>query len=57
MLMLPFPLESTGASIVESIPYDDWLYDQSAFLQALELDPGAAKKIAFTPGLELRFGS
>jgi Tol biopolymer transport system component len=56
MLMSPFALATTGASIVESIPYDDWLYGQSACLQALELDPGAAKRIAFTPGLELLFG-
>jgi hypothetical protein len=55
-LTLPFTLPPTGASFVETIPYDDWLYGQSAYLQALEIDPGALKRIAFTPGLELVLG-
>lgn len=55
-LLLPFTLAPTGASFVETIPYDDGLYGRSAYLQALVLDPGAVKRISFTPGLELVLG-
>jgi hypothetical protein len=45
-----------GASLVGTIPVDDQLCGVSIYLQALELDPGAAKNLSFTPGLELAIG-
>jgi hypothetical protein len=41
---------------VGTIPVDGQLCGVSIYLQALELDPGAAKNLSFTPGLELAIG-
>jgi len=45
-----------GASLVATMPPDEQLATASLFLQALELDAGAAHGVAFTAGLELRPG-
>jgi Tol biopolymer transport system component len=55
-LQLLFVLLPAGRSLVVGVPYDPQLCGMSFFLQALELDPGAAAGISFTPGLKLTIG-
>ncbi len=45
-----------GTSISGGISIDDDLCGFTIDLQAIELDPGAAKGVSFTPGLELLLG-
>lgn len=55
-VVLPATLPVVGLTIPLQIPSDPWLCGRSIFLQGLVLDPGAARGIANTPGLELRVG-
>ena len=45
-----------GISIAGALPADDALCGFEVFVQALELDPGAAKGMSFTAGLKLVLG-
>ena len=45
-----------GASPFGDIPNDESLMRFAIELQAIEVDPGAAKGVSFTQGLELVFG-
>jgi VCBS repeat protein len=56
LLALPLPIDTGGAALTGSIPNDPALTGVTVDLQALELDPGAAKGVSFTPGLELVLG-
>jgi len=49
-------LPASGASLSDLIPNDDDLCGFTVDLQAIEADPGAAKGVSFTPGLELVLG-
>jgi Tol biopolymer transport system component len=49
-------LRPSGVSLLETIPRDPALCGVVVYLQVLELDPGAAKGISFTPGLQLVVG-
>jgi len=49
-------LPASGASLSDLIPNDDDLCGFTLDLQAIEADPGAAKGVSFTPGLELVLG-
>jgi Tol biopolymer transport system component len=49
-------LPSDGATITGDIPDDTALCGTTVDLQAIEADPGAAKGVSFTPGLELVLG-
>jgi hypothetical protein len=49
-------LPASGASLSDLIPNDDDLCGFALDLQAIEADPGAAKGVSFTSGLELVFG-
>ncbi|MFO0984856.1 MAG: FG-GAP repeat protein [Planctomycetota bacterium] len=51
------PLPGGGLALPGSLPCDPILCGVSVFLQALEVDAGAAKGISFTPGLQLVLGS
>jgi Tol biopolymer transport system component len=57
LLILPGPLDAAGASYHDEIPRDDRACGLSIFVQVLEIDPGAAHNISFTPGIEIHFGS
>jgi Tol biopolymer transport system component len=61
LLVLPFVTEllalpSSGVQFGGAIPGDASLCGLVVDLQALELDPGAARGVAFTPGLALSLG-
>jgi hypothetical protein len=49
-------LAPSGLSIGGDLPADDALCGFEVFVQALELDPGAAKGMSFTAGLKLVLG-
>ncbi len=49
-------LAPSGTSIEGDIPANEALCGLEIFAQALELDPGAANGVSFTPGLKLVFG-
>jgi hypothetical protein len=49
-------LPASGASLSDLFPNDDELCGFTVDLQAIEADPGAAKGVSFTPGLELVLG-
>jgi Tol biopolymer transport system component len=49
-------LPLAGLSLGFTVPYDRTLFGVVLDVQALEIDPGAAKGLSFTPGLELVFG-
>jgi Tol biopolymer transport system component len=49
-------LPASGVSLTSDIPDDDRLCGFTSDLQAIEVDPGAAKGVSFTPGLELVMG-
>jgi hypothetical protein len=55
-LFLPFLLPPEGATLTFDVPYDVALFGMHAYVQALELDDGASRKVSFTPGLDLGFG-
>jgi hypothetical protein len=54
--ILPIPIPATGALLSGAIPDDPGLLGVVVDLQVLELDPGAAHHLSFTPGLELLIG-
>jgi cold shock CspA family protein len=56
VFVIPVPLGPGGVSIVGDLSADDALCGFEFFLQALELDPGAAKRMSFTAGLKLVLG-
>jgi len=56
LLWIPLSIPAAGLSLPGSIPSDVQLCGVSGFVQALELDPGAAFGLSFTAGLELDFG-
>jgi len=45
-----------GSSFTGDLPLDAKLYGITIDLQVIERDPGAAKGVSFTPGLELVLG-
>ncbi len=49
-------LPPAGTSFTDDIPIDPSLCGFAIDLQAIELDPGAARGVSFTPGLELLLG-
>ena len=49
-------LAPSGTSVDGDIPSDESLCGAHVYAQALELDPGAAKGVSFTPGLDLLLG-
>jgi WD40 repeat protein len=49
-------IPSSGSSFTTTLPYDPALFGFTLDLQVIELDPGAAKGVSFTPGLELVLG-
>jgi len=53
---LLFTLDAAGTTLSEDIPWDPALYFAEFFVQVLEADPFASKKLSFTPGLHLRIG-
>jgi Tol biopolymer transport system component len=55
-LVIPFTFSFGGDSFSGNIPQDSRLCDFAVDLQAIEGDPGAAKGVSFTPGLELVLG-
>jgi WD40 repeat protein len=56
ILTLALGLGPTGTTVTDVIPDDDRLCGVLVDLQVLESDPGAAKGVSFTPGLELTIG-
>jgi len=61
LLVVPFltiflDIPANGISIAGDLPDDDTLCGFPVDLQAIEVDPGAAKGLSFTPGLELVLG-
>ena len=55
--ILPFGLPGSGVTLPGDVPCDPILCDLSVFLQVLQSDAGASHGMAFTPGLELHFGT
>jgi hypothetical protein len=55
-LFLPIPVPPAGATLSGAIPDDELLVGRALFLQAFEFDPGAAKGISSSAGLELLLG-
>lgn len=53
---LTFALPTSGLALSGDIPLDDAFANVDVFVQAWLTDPGAAKKIAFTDGLQLHLG-
>lgn len=51
------PLPAGTTTLTGSIPNDPSLCQVAVDLQAIEADPGAAKGVSFTPGLELILGN
>jgi hypothetical protein len=57
-IVVPIPLlPDSEFTIGISVPCDATLCGFSVYLQALTLDPGASKGVAFTPGLQLMVGN
>jgi hypothetical protein len=56
LLWIPATIPTAGLSLPGSIPSDVQYCGLSGFVQALELDPGAAHGFSFTAGLQLTFG-
>lgn len=55
-LFLPVVVPPSGFSDCAEIPWDPALCNSVITLQLLQIDPGASRGIAFSPGLELRIG-
>jgi hypothetical protein len=55
-VLLAFALAPGGYALPVEIPIDPALCGESAFLQSIELDPGAQFGLSFSAGLELDFG-
>jgi hypothetical protein len=56
VLFFPVWIPVGGATAIGSIPDDEALCGVKGYAQAIELDPGAARGVSFTQGLELVFG-
>jgi hypothetical protein len=61
LLVLPLwtvflALPPGGLDLSLVVPPEEWLASISLYLQALEMDPGAAKGVSFSAGLEVRAG-
>ena len=56
VITLVVGLGPSGTSFTGDIPNDGTLCGFAVDLQAIESDPGAAKGVSFTPGLELVLG-
>jgi len=56
LTLIPVPVTPFGYTLHAQVPYDAAFWNFSAVLQCLELDPGAAKGVSSTDGLELDFG-
>jgi hypothetical protein len=55
-LTVPLSIPGAGASVTGDIPSDSTLCGVAVDLQVIEVDPGAAKGVSFTAGLELVLG-
>jgi hypothetical protein len=55
--LIPVPVTPFGYTLHGAIPYDASYWGVVIELQALELDPEAAKGISSTDGLELDLGN
>jgi hypothetical protein len=53
---IPLALNPAGTIVRGTIPFDASLCGLEIDLQGIELDPGASKGVAFTPGLKLLIG-
>lgn len=51
-----FTLDAAGVTLSEDVPYDVALYFADFYVQVLEADPFAVKKISMTPGLQVHVG-
>ena len=51
-----FTLDAAGTTMTEDIPSDPALYFADFYVQVLEADPFASKKISFTAGLNIHIG-
>jgi hypothetical protein len=56
-LLFAAPLPVGGANVDWSVPNDSALVGLSLYTQAIEADPGARYRVAFTPGLRLTLGN
>jgi hypothetical protein len=56
ILVLPLSISAAGTSLDFDIPDDESLCGLHVDSQVLEIDPGAAQGVSFTPGLELLLG-
>jgi Tol biopolymer transport system component len=54
--ILPFVVPPTGASLLETVPFDPAYVGTVFDLQVVEADPGAQYGLSFTAGLELKTG-
>src|SRR5262249_61536429 len=54
--VMPLALNPAGTIVRGDIPFDASLCGLEIDLQGIELDPGASKGVAFTPGLQLMIG-
>jgi hypothetical protein len=57
LLLVPIGISAGGESLVANLPNDPTLFGTQVYLQVLELDPGAARHISFTAGLDLVLGN
>ena len=56
-LTLSLQVRWNGSTIDVGIPDESWFCGIEVYLQVLEVDPGVAKGVSFTEGLNLLFGS
>jgi hypothetical protein len=56
LVYLPISIPAGGLTITDTVPDNPALYGFHIYMQALEGDLGASKRVSFTPGLDLRFG-
>jgi len=55
-LVVPITFSYGADSFTAAVPYDVALAGTSLDVQSIESDPGAARGVSFTAGLELVFG-
>ena len=53
---MPLAIGPTGVELETTIDFDPSLCGAEIDLQGIEMDPGASKQVAFTPGLQLIIG-
>lgn len=56
LISVTLNLPATGATIDADLDEDDALCGFNIYVQAIQVDPGAAKGVSFTPGLDLLLG-